>query len=359
MATVNQLRPGILRQDPEKTVTGHLLYIDITQVCGIGCSFCMYADKHSGGAHLVLSDRARENIGALANDAAVKRVSVSGEGEPLNNIKTFHEILRTSCGGRAFEFITSGFLPHAQLQRFFNETEAILSANGDMCNIRLSSDSYHVEKIRHRPHGFSLLYALEQKGSALTFSFRSVDTDRSFTRRYLLEEAAVCRRAARVDEVSVLEDRLFVDQCSFGIDYKNHVNPSEARGKDRLDLRAYIEAMEARIGKRFTLGSLNPAPMRNGLDVTIKPDGSVLFYGLENIPLGNIHRDRLTWHDLERHVSSTPLVRQLYTTPFLDVLSRIDGVESVSKLVGKTNNPYWLVKELAKDPLLLERMAAE
>ena len=27
-------------------LTDHLLYIDITQICGIGCSFCMYSDKH-------------------------------------------------------------------------------------------------------------------------------------------------------------------------------------------------------------------------------------------------------------------------------------------------------------------------
>lgn len=28
---------------------GHLLYVDITQICGIGCAFCMYADKHVTG----------------------------------------------------------------------------------------------------------------------------------------------------------------------------------------------------------------------------------------------------------------------------------------------------------------------
>ena len=72
---------------------GHLLYIDITQICGIGCAFCMYADKHKTGIGMELSTLARENLAALINAPQVKRISISGEGEPLNNIKVFREIL--------------------------------------------------------------------------------------------------------------------------------------------------------------------------------------------------------------------------------------------------------------------------
>ncbi len=64
---------------------GHLLYIDITQICGIGCAFCMYADKHKAGISMELSTLARENLARLINAPEVKRISVSGEGEPLNN----------------------------------------------------------------------------------------------------------------------------------------------------------------------------------------------------------------------------------------------------------------------------------
>ena len=39
---------------------GHLLYIDITQICGIGCAFCMYADKHKSGINMELSVQAKE-----------------------------------------------------------------------------------------------------------------------------------------------------------------------------------------------------------------------------------------------------------------------------------------------------------
>ena len=65
----------------------HLIYIDITQICGIGCEFCMYSDKHTTKDHLVLTDKAKKNISKLINDKETSKVAISGEGEPLNNIK--------------------------------------------------------------------------------------------------------------------------------------------------------------------------------------------------------------------------------------------------------------------------------
>lgn len=136
---------------------GHLLYIDITQICGIGCAFCMYSDKHKLGMSMELSTLARENLSALINAADVKRISISGEGEPLNNAKVFHEILRLSEGGKCFEFITSGFLPHDNMVDFYETTNRIVVSNGDTCNIRLSADSNHIEKVKWRAHGLSCL----------------------------------------------------------------------------------------------------------------------------------------------------------------------------------------------------------
>lgn len=98
--------------------------------------------------------------------------------------------------------------------------------------------------------------------------------------------------------------------------------------------------------------------MRNGMDVTIKPDGSVLFYGVENTPAGNIHTDRLTWEALEHRVATTPVLRQLYTRPFLEVIAPLAGDDAMARLVKQANNPYWLVKQMARHPGLLERMAA-
>lgn len=335
---------------------GHLLYIDITQVCGIDCAFCMYADKHKNGKNMDLSMKAKENLARLINDPAVKRISVSGEGEPLNNIKTFHQILALSCGGKSFEFITSGFLRHEKMFDFYEETNRIVLKNGDKCNIRLSSDSHHVERIKWRAHGFSLDYLRRYHPAGLGFSFRSIDIDRDFTRRYLLDELAAWGIEARIETRNLLEDLLVTDKDQFSIDYKNLVHPASGTPSGYLDLSGYVAAIEAKINKRFTFGSLNKKPQANGMDVTVKPDGSVYLYGIETRSLGNIHVDQLDWQRMSIWLRNDPLAKTLYTQPLTELLVRLEDNEQLRSCIEKVNNPYWLVKELAKHQGLLEQL---
>ncbi len=337
---------------------GHLLYIDITQLCGIGCAFCMYGDKHQNGKSMELSMQARENLAHLINDQAVKRISVSGEGEPLNNIKTFHEILGLSNGGRRFEFITSGFLRHEKMADFYDETNRIVLQNGDSCNIRLSSDSHHIEKIKWRAHGFSLDYLHRRHPEGLSFSFRSIDVDRDFTRSYLLDELAAWGIGASIEASNVLEDTLVVGNDRFSIDYKNLVHPEPGTPTGYLDLAGYVAAIESKVNKRFTFGSLNPQPQANGMDVTVKPDGSVYLYGIETRRLGNIHLDKLSWKQIAAWLRQDPLARTLYTQPLTELLARMEVSEQLRNSIAKVNNPYWLVKELAKHSGLLEQWEA-
>jgi hypothetical protein len=337
---------------------GHLLYIDITQICGIGCTFCMYADKHKSGMNMHLSPKALENLASLINSPDVKRISVSGEGEPLNNIATFHKILGLSRGDNAFEFITSGFLPHDKLSAFYEETSSLVAAKNDTCNIRLSSDSHHIERIRHRPHGFSIGYLLEHKPAGLTFSFRSVDTDRAFTGQYLIDELARHGLNAHILRRSTLEDRLVVGAMSFDVEYKNLVNPTEGTPSGYLELQQYVRAIEEKVQKRFTLGSLNKAPFENGMDVTVKPNGDVFFYGIESERLGNIHDDPLSWQRLSDQVTESPLVRALYTQPFMEIVNRLKDDERAQSILKRVNNPYWVIKAMARHDGMLDRMIA-
>lgn len=339
-------------------LNGHLLYIDITQICGIGCTFCMYADKHKAGISMELSTLARENLARLINSTEVKRISISGEGEPLNNAKVFHEILGLSEGGKKFEFITSGFYRHGRMEEFYDTTNQIVLDNGDTCNIRLSADSHHIEKVKWRAHGFSLDYLRRRRPSGLSFSFRSIDTDRDFTRAYLKSELAHWGVEAIIEPISVLEDVLVADGERFGIDYKNLVHPAPGTAPGYLDMLGYIEAIESKVNKPFTFGSLNKSPQANGLDVTVKPRGDIYLYGIENQRLGNIHFDRVDWHKLAEHVRETPLTRALYTQPLTELLARLDDTELLRSIIAKANNPYWLVKELAGHARLLEQWDA-
>lgn len=338
---------------------GHLLYIDITQICGNGCAFCMYADKHKSGTSMELSIKAKQNLASLINSPDVKRISVSGEGEPLNNAKVFHEILELSEGdGKAFEFITSGFLPHDKLKSFYEITNALVATKRDSCNIRLSCDHHHIERIQHKPYGFSIRYFHSDRPKGLTFSFRSVDTDRAFTQNYLIDEIEKCGLSVSVESLGVLEDVLIVEGDIFGIDYKNLVHPSQCTSSGYLDLQGYIKAIEDKMDKRFTLGSLNKLPMANGIDLTVKPNGDVFFYGIENEHLGNIHVDQICWKHLAEHIDETPLVRALYTQPFSDLIGRLPVNGLAPGLIKKVNNPYWLIKEMANYDGLLEQMVA-
>ncbi|MCU8040406.1 radical SAM protein [Shewanella xiamenensis] len=334
---------------------GHLLYLDITQICGIGCDFCMYADKHASGKNMVLSELARVNLKRLINDPAVRRISISGEGEPLNNINTLYEILELSQGGNSFEFITSGFHRHEKLEDVYDRINYIVSRNKDTCNIRLSSDSHHVKKIKWKAHGFSIDYWQRKKPTGLSFSFRSVDNQRDFTRNYLIQDLDSWGIDANIQPVSVLEDLLIVGGFSFGIDYKNLVNPAPSTPSGYLDMHGYIAAIELKVKKPFTFGSLNKLPQKNGLDVTVKPNGDVFFYGIEVEKCGNLHTDIFDWPKLEKCVRENPLSYALYTQPLTDLLARLDNAQQIRTIIAKANNPYWLVKEIAKHSDLLEK----
>jgi hypothetical protein len=340
-------------------LSDHLIYIDITQVCGIGCSFCMYADRHSGRQALRLDDAARDNLARLINGPGIKRVSISGEGEPLNNIRALQDILGLAGSAVRFEFITSGFLPKHKLVELYGDIERRLASSGSTCNIRLSSDSYHIEKIKHRPHACSVAHLLESKPPNLTLSFRSIDIDREFTREYLSQELRSIGLDPRIEAVSGLRDRLFVAGLVLDIDYKNLVDPTDDTPVGYLDLDAYIGEIERSVGKEFTLGSLNRAPMPNGMDITVKPNGDVHFYGAESILLGNIHSETLSLELLAARLRSEPFLRALHTIPLRDIFRKLSVDEAVGRLIKKTNNPYWVFKRLVNDhPHLLEQVAS-
>ncbi len=335
----------------------HLIYFDITQICKIGCEFCMYSDKHTIKDHFILTEQAKDNISKLINHKEIKRVSISGEGEPLNNIKAFKEILSLSNGGISFEFITSGYIPHDKLLNLYDDINKIIIKNGDTCNIRLSTDSYHIPKIHHKPHAVSVKYLLDNNLTNMTFSFRSIDIDKEFTRQYLIEELELLGLRSEVQIIDSLEDNIIINNKKLQIDYKNLVKPTFLKDTKYMTLSEYIEAKEQKMNKIFTLGNINPKPLLNGMGITIKPNGDIYFYGIDNNKLANIHTDILDIHFFKRIIKHDKLINILYTEPFMNLMDRISINDDVKQLIKNANNPYWIIKEIMfYDKSLLKKM---
>lgn len=331
----------------------HLLYIDITQVCGVGCAFCMYADKHtSESMHFRLSDRARKNLSQLINSPDVKSISISGEGEPLNNVETFLEILSLSNGGKKFEFLTSGFLREDELGDFYGILQLKIHPN-DKCNIRLSSDSHHVAAIKNKNHGFSVNYFETKKAKNLTLSFRSIDCDKSFTQQYLRAEIEKYNLSCEIETISVLEDRIYINNNQYQIDYKNLVFP-KSKDKNYLSLEDYVLSLEKKTNKPFTFGSLNKFPMETGIDLTIKPNGDAFLYGIEISSLGNVHFNELSWEIVENLIRKNEVFSFLYKQRLLDILAKNKDDSRIDQIVKQVNNPYWLIKEIHRKTGKLE-----
>jgi MoaA/NifB/PqqE/SkfB family radical SAM enzyme len=324
----------------------HLIYIDITTVCGIGCDFCMYSNNHDNNTQLTLTKKAKKNLSRLINNKEVKRVSISGEGEPLNNIKILKEILSLSKGGVVFELITSGYIPHDKLIILYEDIYQIISKNGDSINIRLSTDSYHISKVKHKPHAISIKYFLERNFINTTISFRSIDTDRLFVKEYLTSELNALNITSEIEEKNALEDLIIVNNKEFKINYQNIVKPALLNKNYFMTLEEYIELKANQAQKYFTLGSLNKYPLPNGLDITIKPNGNLYFYGIEIDSIANIHSDYLDINLLKEIANNNKLIKKLYSTPFLDIIKILSENDEAEKLIRETNNPYWIIKEI-------------
>jgi hypothetical protein len=317
----------------------------------------MYSDKHMVRDHLVLTEKAKENISNLINHREIKKVSISGEGEPLNNIKALKEILSLSKGGIAFEFITSGYISNDKLLKLYYDINKLITKNGDTCNIRLSTDSYHISKINNKPHAISIKYLLDNNLTNITVSFRSIDIDKKFTRDYLKKEFALLGMQSNLIVIDTLEDNIVVNNKKFQIDYRNLVKPTFLKNTKYMTLAEYVEAKEQKLNKIFTLGNINKKPSSNGLGITIKPNGDVYFYGIDNNKLANIHIDDLDIEFFKEIVKNDRLVNTLYTKPFMNLMDKISINDDIKQLIRNANNPYWVIKEIMHyDKFLLNKM---
>lgn len=326
----------------------HLLYIDVTNVCNHGCKHCMYKSKKNAKdpKNMKLNPFAEENLSRLINKPETNHIIISGEGEPFNNEKAIQQILRLSKGNRYFQIITNGAWANKDLEEKIGEYEDIAGTFGDRYSFRISIDSFHIGKINPEVYLRFLRIATQHRRGHVSLAIRSLLEEKAFIRRFVSELLNRANIPYKIEEDNCLDDEIFLPNNQVNLTYKNSVFPERAGIVKPFSIENYIFALEQKYQKVFTLGNLRTNGSHKGLDLTIKPDGKVLFYGHEVKSYGNIFSEEQNTNFFIERVQKDPLLRGLYTIPFMEILRRLSENPEIKKGIREINNPYWIIKLL-------------
>jgi len=329
-------------------LNSHLIYFDITNVCDAGCDFCMYREGRKNPERLQLDTVSSLNVYRLINHPGTDCIVISGEGEPFSNENALKQILDSSIGGKKFQIITNGLWKKISVPERFHELNKIAKKNGDQYTVRLSIDSYHASRIGFKRYEefFDFVASSSDDVPNVSLAVRSLIEDKTFTRRLISKILKRSKMNYELREICVLEDELHLNNTPIKIQYKNLVNPYKLGRVDCFKLGGYTLAIGNKYGKLFTLGNLNTTSDSKGLNLTVKPNGNVFFYGAEIHPYGNIFTELLDIERFEHIVSKDPFINALYTVPFNDLIEKLREIPGVSSRIDKINNPYWIIKDL-------------
>ena len=328
----------------------HLLYIDITTRCNVGCDHCMYNAKDASQIDLELDRRARSSLSALINADDIDVVTISGEGEPFSYFEGVKRVLSLSHGGRDIHILTKGLKVREEHLR---ELERIAHERGDSYVIRLSMDRGHAEKIPF--HHYRSLFRM-MRSSCLGFAVRSVFEDRHLVRDTIGELLDGDCVPFVFESPNPLDDKFITRSDVIAVTYKAFVHPHKVGVIPELDMWGYVREIEKTCNRPFTLGHLRAVGAQPGLDITVKPTGDVVFYGAEFRSFGDIHNDQPSIESLLAARETHPWLKALYRRPFLDCITSLCGDPEVERLVREVNNPYWVIRELnAECPSALQK----
>lgn len=323
-----------------------LVYVDVTNRCHVGCSFCMYKAVQ-GDVSLSLTSERLLAMRRLSEGAAT--LCISGEGEPLHVSHVVLDVLRSASSDTKVEIITSASVPRNELERFLTSAFAIAAERQAPLTFRVSLDRWHIAADRFR--NFSYLFDLFENtaNDAVQLSLRSVTTEMALFPRLL--RSVLGSTTSRYEYVPTgrLSGVVAGPRRTFPVAFKNCVEPANAKATDPLPLRAYIEAVESVLGRRFTFGRLVKDEPDPGLDITVKPDGRVLLYGVEPHAEWTLDSRELSLSEIQAEFSRNAALRLFYTVPFADILSMLEGSPEVSRTVARVNNPYWVLKTVAAE----------
>lgn len=326
--------------------TDHLLYIDITSRCSVGCSFCMYRSKHVRGQDLVLDSGMTRCLERLINHDDVSAVVISGEGEPFLNKAAMQAILDCSQGNQNFQLLTSG--AWADQERTLKHLGAEATRRGDRVQVRISIDRFHAQKISLDVHASLISAALRIDG--ITVAVRSIVDDQSFLCDYLPDVLRLAGVESTYRSQGPLDGEFSTAAGRISVSYKQPVSPEAAQITSALSVDEYMDALSEKYNRPFTLGNMRACGPKTGLDITVKPDGSIYHYGAEFQRFGSLERG-VTIESLANEVKSHPWLRKLYNRPFSEILGYLRMDDGARAVIDAANCPYWVVRSMSHESL--------
>ena len=292
---------------------------------------------------MLLNESAYRSLDALISGA--RKICFSGEGETLMAWRSILDLLRRPGSGRVFEIITSAFWPYDRLDRFLHSVASIVRDNRDVCNIRVSVDEFHDAKVRHDNTPALLSRFLNNNVDVpLTLGFRSITGQEEYVRRKFNQAATTLGKKPKWESEDPLRHILTIGDTEFLVEFKNVVMPGKSGISDPCALDRYIEILESRYSRPFTLGSLEYTDENPGFDITVNPNGDVVFYGMESTVIGNVNAELIDYRVISKAFGTSELCQLLYRKPFSEVLSLIRQSERLGALAEEVNNPYWIVR---------------
>tara|TARA_Y100000310_G_scaffold305920_1_gene346609 strand:- start:1991 stop:3001 length:1011 start_codon:yes stop_codon:yes gene_type:complete len=291
---------------------------------------------------LDIRGKAKANIEALTADCY--KIGISGQGEPLLNQKAILDVLSLPGANRRFDIMTSGNIPTSEFSDFMLRINDVAAHNNDHCNVYLSIDEYHIDRLQHENLANAIDLCLQEDLRFVDVAIRSITTNKQFVREYV-EDTLGSNHSLCWSKETPLRHVVAIDNYKVGVHFRNIVGSPERAANDLYSVEKYISLLERNAGRPFKFGSLATSD-RVGLNITIDPNGDVFFYGLEFEPLGNIYRDTLDQSTIKTSLVENELYSILLQVPFLDVLAVLREDPQMSDLIDKVNSPYWIIRSL-------------
>jgi len=322
----------------------HLIYILITDKCNVGCDFCMCKHKRKND-ELNIKGKTKENIERLISKAY--KIGISGQGEPLLNQKAIFDILNIKGSNRSFGIISSANIPEKELILFLKKIKKIIKKNNDTCKIRISLDRFHLPKLKY--HNFIPLIKFfikeNKEKSPLKISFRSITTDKKYVKNYISKKLDNENINFVWKDIDSLKSEVIINNFIFEVEYQNIIGLPNEKTKDIFSIEEYITLLERKLKRKFTLGNIF-IKGKPGLDITINPNGEVLFYGLECEKIGNLKYDHITYQKVSNFIKNNPFYSTFIKIPLKDIIKELKKDKELASLINNVNNPYWIVRNL-------------